>query len=98
MILAERNRFDGRIVSVKLGSLVAHVIVQIGGNEIESIVTRQSADEMKLKPGDPITVVIRSTEVMLSGNAMEGGTEMGSGTQNLSTPQPTELKSSYRTA
>jgi molybdate transport system regulatory protein len=72
MILAERNRFDGRIISVKLGSLVAKVIVQIGDNEIESIVTLQSADEMKLKPGDPITVVIRSTDVMLSRNATAG--------------------------
>jgi len=72
MILAERNRLDGRIISVKLGSLVAKVIVQIGDNEIESIVTRQSADEMRLKPGDPITVVIRSTEVMLSRSALAG--------------------------
>jgi molybdopterin-binding protein len=69
MILAGRNQLCGRIVSVKFGSLMAHVIVQVGDHEIESTVTRQTAEEMNLNPGDPITVVIRSTEVMLSRRA-----------------------------
>jgi molybdopterin-binding protein len=50
---------------VKLGTVMAHIIVQVGENEIESVITRRSVDEMNLKTGDTVTVIIKSTEVML---------------------------------
>ena len=44
---------------------MAHVVVQIGENQIESVITRRSASQLGLKTGDDVTVVIKSTEVML---------------------------------
>jgi len=44
---------------------MAHVTVRVGKNLIESVITRRSADEMKLKVGDKVLAVIKSTEVML---------------------------------
>ena len=44
---------------------MAHVVVKIGKLAIETVITRQSAKEMKLKKGDKVEVVIKSTEVML---------------------------------
>jgi len=41
------------------------VVVKVGGNMIESIITRDSAEELKLKKGDKVRVVIKSTEVMI---------------------------------
>jgi molybdopterin-binding protein len=66
MPISARNQLRGSIVDVKLGSVMAHIVVQVGDNEIESVITRRSADEMKLKAGDTVTVIIKSTEVMLS--------------------------------
>jgi molybdopterin-binding protein len=37
----------------------------VGKNVVESVITKRSAEEMKLKVGDTVTVVIKSTEVML---------------------------------
>jgi len=37
----------------------------LGDNFIESVITRRSAEEMKLKVGDTVSTVIKSTEVML---------------------------------
>ena len=37
----------------------------VGENEVESVITRRSAEEMNLKPGDMVSVVIKSTEVMI---------------------------------
>jgi len=51
--------------NVKLGNVMAHVVVQAGDNEVESVITRLSVEEMELKPGDDVTVVIKSTEVMI---------------------------------
>jgi len=44
---------------------MAHVVIQVGGNLIESVITRRSAVEMDLKVGDTVSAVIKSTEVML---------------------------------
>jgi molybdopterin-binding protein len=66
MALSARNQLKGQIVELKLGTIMAHVVVQIGENLIESVITRRSADEMDLKIGDHVTVVIKSTEVMVS--------------------------------
>ena len=55
----------GKVEKVKLGEVMAHVIVRVGKNIIESVITRTSAEELKLKKGDAVTVVIKSTEVML---------------------------------
>lgn len=44
---------------------MAHVGVRVGENLIESLITRRSAEDMALKKGDTVKVVIKSTEVML---------------------------------
>jgi molybdopterin-binding protein len=37
----------------------------VGGNLIESVITRHSAEELRLKKGDSVRVVVKSTEVMI---------------------------------
>ncbi|MBZ5593935.1 MAG: TOBE domain-containing protein [Acidobacteriia bacterium] len=68
MPLSARNQLKGRVEAVHLGTIMAHVMVRVGENIIESVITRVSAKELKLKKGDAVTVVIKSTEVMLQKN------------------------------
>jgi molybdopterin-binding protein len=63
--LSARNKIEGKIVELEVDGVMAHVTVQVGKNMIESIITRRSAEEMKLKVGDRVSAVIKSTEVML---------------------------------
>jgi molybdopterin-binding protein len=65
MPLSARNQLKGRIEEVRIGSVMAHVMVRVGENIIESVITRLSAEELDLKKGDTVTAVIKSTEVML---------------------------------
>lgn len=65
MTLSARNRLTGKVISIKYGGVMAHVVVRVGKDEIDSVITRQSAKEMKLKAGDTVRCVIKSTEVML---------------------------------
>ncbi len=44
---------------------MAHVVVRVGDNLMESVVTRRSADELKLKKGDTVSAVVQATEVMI---------------------------------
>jgi molybdopterin-binding protein len=63
--LSARNSLEGTIEELQLGGVMAHVVVRVGQNLIESVITRRSAEEMKLKVGDKVSAVIKSTEVML---------------------------------
>ena len=63
--LSARNRLEGKIVELQLGGVMAHVVVRVSENLIESVITKRSADDMKLKVGDVVSAIIKSTEVML---------------------------------
>ncbi len=65
-MLSARNQLKGTIKSIKLGAVMAEVVVKVGDNEIVSAITRTSVDNLKLKEGDTVTVVIKATEVMLA--------------------------------
>jgi len=65
MTLSARDRLEGKIVEIQLGGVMAHVVVRVGENLIESVITRRNAEEMKLKVGDTVSAIIKSTEVML---------------------------------
>jgi molybdopterin-binding protein len=65
MTLSARNQLEGVVEEVQLGGVMAHVVVRVGNNHIESVITRRSAEQMGLKVGDTVKVVIKSTEVML---------------------------------
>ena len=65
MRLSARNRLVGKIVEIELGDIMAHVVVEVGDHQVESVITRRSAEELKLKVGDTVAAVIKSTEVML---------------------------------
>ena len=65
MTLSARNQLEGTIEELQLGGVMAHVVVRVGGNLIESVITRRSAEQMGLKVGDKVKAVIKSTEVKL---------------------------------
>ncbi len=65
MPLSARNQLIGKVTEVHLGDIMAHVMVRVGKSVVESVITRKSAEELDLKKGDTVTVVIKSTEVML---------------------------------
>jgi molybdopterin-binding protein len=64
-MLSARNQFKGIIKSVKLGNIMAEVVVEAGGLQIVAAITRGSAESMGLKQGDTVRAVIKSTEVMI---------------------------------
>ena len=66
MPISARNHLRGKITEIKLGDIMAQVTVKVGPNLIESVITRQSAEELGLKKGDQVTAVVKPTEVMIS--------------------------------
>lgn len=65
MALSARNQLLGTIEEIKFGQIMAHVVVRVGDNLIESVITRASAESLGLKKGDRVKAIIKSTEVMI---------------------------------
>ncbi len=65
-MLSARNQLIGTVKSMKLGTVMADVIVKVGDFEIAAAITRVSAKKMKLKKGDKVAAVIKATEVMIA--------------------------------
>jgi molybdopterin-binding protein len=64
--ISARNQLKGKITEIVLGDVMAHITVRVGQNLIESVITRKSVDELKLKKGDAVTVTVKATEVMIA--------------------------------
>lgn len=63
--ISARNQLRGRVTAIALGGVMAEVRVQIGANELVSVITRSSVERMGVKIGDEVVAVIKSTEVMI---------------------------------
>ena len=67
MKVSARNMIKGTVTDVKRGAVAAQVRVDIGGgNTITSMITVDSVDDLDISVGSEVTVMIKSTEVMLA--------------------------------
>jgi molybdopterin-binding protein len=66
MGISARNQLKGKVSDIKLGDVMAEVTIKVGQNIVDAIITRRSAEELKLKKGDAVIAVIKATEVMVS--------------------------------
>lgn len=63
--ISARNQLRGRVTTLHVGGVMAEVRVQIGDQELVSIITQSSAERLKLAVGDEVFAVIKSTDVMI---------------------------------
>ena len=64
--LSARNRFRGVVQSVQVEGLLARVEIEVTEPaRVVAIITRESAEELDLKPGQSATGVVKATSVMV---------------------------------
>jgi molybdopterin-binding protein len=67
MKLSARNQLPGTVRKVTEGAVMSEVVVGVdGGHEVVAAITAESARNLGLEAGKKVTVVIKSTEVMLA--------------------------------
>jgi molybdopterin-binding protein len=65
--LSARNQIKGKVVEVKKGATTAHVRVDIGnGQIITSSITNEAVDELGVKTGGAVIVVVKASDVMIA--------------------------------
>lgn len=63
--ISARNQLRGRVTAITVGGVMAEVRIRMGDQELVSVITRTSAERMRLAVGDDVVAVIKSTEVMV---------------------------------
>jgi molybdate transport system regulatory protein len=67
--ISARNQLRGQVAALTIEGVMAEVRVSIGDQELVSVITRRSAERLKLRVGDEVFAVIKSTEVMIGKGA-----------------------------
>jgi molybdopterin-binding protein len=66
MRLSTRNQLTGTVAAVNIGSVMAVVKVDLtGGQQVTASITKDAVEDLGLTIGQPVTVLVKSTEVML---------------------------------
>jgi len=63
--LSARNQLKGTVKSVTTGTIMAEVVVEVGGQDVVAAITRGSVERLGVAEGDEVTVLIKATEVMI---------------------------------
>jgi molybdopterin-binding protein len=63
--ISGRNQLIGRVLEIKYSGLLAQVRLAIGEQRITAIITADAAKEMRLKPGERASALVKATEVMI---------------------------------
>jgi molybdopterin-binding protein len=67
MKLSARNKITGTVSAVEKGAVASVVKVDISDPfTITSMITREAVQDLGLKKGDKVSVIIKSTEVILA--------------------------------
>jgi molybdate transport system regulatory protein len=64
--LSARNQLRGRVVGLHVEGLMAEVRIGIADQELVAVITRSSAERLRLRVGDSVFAVVKSTEVMIA--------------------------------
>jgi molybdopterin-binding protein len=64
-LTSARNRLQGTILSVKKDGVMAQIDMACGPYRIISLMSREAAEELELKPGDQAVAVVKSTMVIV---------------------------------
>jgi molybdopterin-binding protein len=65
MQISVRNKLAGTVKEVRLGAVMAEIIIQVGDNQVVSAITKDAAEDLALKEGDKVTALVKSTSVMV---------------------------------
>lgn len=66
MKIGARNKLTAKVTEIKRGTVMCEVKVKLTApGDMASVMTLDSLDEMGLKPGDEVEVVVKAVSVLL---------------------------------
>lgn len=65
-MISARNQLKGTVKSIKVGTVMAEVVVKVGEVEIVAVITKDAVKNLRLKKGDEVTALVKATEVLIA--------------------------------
>jgi molybdopterin-binding protein len=66
MRISARNQIKGIVLEVTKGATTSHVRVDIGGQVVTSSITNEAVDDLAIKAGGKVIVVVKASDVMIA--------------------------------
>ena len=65
MLISGRNKLKGTVKSVEVDGLMAKVAVDVAGQQLTAVITRDAVEELAIRQGDQVDALIKATSVMI---------------------------------
>lgn len=65
MKISGRNKLQATVKDVVKGAVMAKVVMDYKGDTLVSMITLDSVADLDLKPGDQVTALVKSTEMLV---------------------------------
>ena len=67
MQISARNSLKGKIKSIEDGAINSQIVIELSnGTEVVSIITKDSAERLKLAEGKEVYAVVKASDVMIA--------------------------------
>ena len=67
MKISARNVLKGKVKSIAVGAVNCEVTIELpGGQQIVSVITKASADDLQIKAGKEVYAIIKASNVMIA--------------------------------
>jgi molybdopterin-binding protein len=67
MKISARNMLKGKVKSITAGAVNSEILIELpGGQEIVSVITKGSADNLQLHVGKEVYAVVKASNVMIA--------------------------------
>ncbi len=60
-----RNKFPAIVTEIVRGPVMSKVVMKDDGHEFMAVITTDSVDDLDLQPGNPVTAIMKATEMMV---------------------------------
>ena len=65
MKIGARNQIVGTVSDIKKGDVMCEVKLDVPASKMASVMTTDSANELELKKGDKVRVIVKAIQVLL---------------------------------
>lgn len=65
MRISARNQLQGTVTAVRSGAVMAEIEVQVEAGPVVAAITDASRANLDLEKGDRVTVIVKSTDVVI---------------------------------
>lgn len=67
MKISARNVLKGKVKSIAPGAINSEIVVELaGGQQLVSVITKQSAETLKLQAGKDVYAIVKASSVMIA--------------------------------